>query len=80
MSYRIAKSAAVAIMALGAWLRLRDLNLTAFNIDEAIAAIYSIQFIWDGVAPMVGVKTSLHFYNPTFFTILTIICHLIPNP
>lgn len=70
-----------AIMLVGAWLRLRDFDLSAFNIDEAIASIYSIQFIFKGDAPMVGVKTSLHFYNsPLLIYLLAPFFSITTNP
>lgn len=51
------------VIAAGAYWRLRDFDLAAFNIDEAIASIYCIQFVFKGDLPLIGVKTSLHFYN-----------------
>jgi len=58
------KSCVVLGLLLASLLRLRYLTLTAFGIDEGIASILAIQLNHYGMFPLVGVKTSLFFYNP----------------
>ena len=58
------KGCVVLGLLLASLLRLRDLTLTAFGIDEGIASILAIQLNHYGMFPLVGVKTSLFFYNP----------------
>ncbi len=56
--------AAAAAWLAGAWLRLGRIGLTPFGLDEGIASILTVQLVRGGQIPLVGVKTSLHFYNP----------------
>jgi hypothetical protein len=38
-----------------------------FDFDEGIASIYALQLLGKGTLPLVGVRTSLNFYNPPLF-------------
>jgi 4-amino-4-deoxy-L-arabinose transferase-like glycosyltransferase len=75
------KSGIILVLALAAFLRLRELDLTAFGIDEGIASILAIQLTHYGMFPLVGVKTSLYFYNPPLLVFLLLPFNLISaNP
>lgn len=55
---------AAAALVFGALARMLFPTLTAFGLDEGIASILTRQLVGQGQIPLVGVKTSLHFYNP----------------
>ena len=56
-----------AILLVAGLLRLVRLDLMAFEIDEGAACIFAARFAETGLAPLVGVKTSLQFYNSPLF-------------
>ncbi len=60
-----------ALIAAGAFfLRQWNIGLTSFGMDEGIACIYAARIWKMGEIPLVGVKTSLHFYNPPLLVYL----------
>ncbi len=59
-----------AILALAAAMRLWRLDLAQFHFDDGVALIFGRQAL-AGQWPLVGLKTSLNFYNPPLFVYLT---------
>ena len=64
--------ALLGIGALAGWLRLRDLDLVEFKLDEAIAVDLA-QRLLDGNLLSVGLRSSIGAYNPPLFVYLTAI-------
>ena len=60
------------IAALAGWLRLRDLDLVEFKLDEAIAVDLARRVL-DGDFLTVGLRSSVGAYNPPLFVYLTAI-------
>jgi len=56
-----------AILLVAGTLRLARLDLMPFEIDEGAACIFAARFAEYGFTPLVGVKTSLQFYNSPLF-------------
>jgi len=55
------------ILFVAAALRLARLDLTAFEMDEGAACLLAVRFTHYGLFPLVGVKTSLQFFNTPLF-------------
>ena len=60
----------LAIGVLAGWLRLRDLDLVEFKLDEATAVNLARRLL-DGDFPTVGLRSSVAAYNPPLFVYLT---------
>jgi Dolichyl-phosphate-mannose-protein mannosyltransferase len=60
----------LGIGALASWLRLRDLDIVEFKLDEA-TAIDMGRRVLDGEFPTVGLGSSVRAYNPPLFVYLT---------
>jgi 4-amino-4-deoxy-L-arabinose transferase-like glycosyltransferase len=61
-----------AILLVAGVLRLARLDLMAFEMDEGAACTYAARFAHLGLAPLLGVRTSLQFCNsPLFVYVLT---------
>ena len=60
----------LGIGVLAGWLRLRELDLVEFKLDEATAVNLARRLL-DGDFPTVGLKSSVGAYNPPFFVYLT---------
>lgn len=56
-----------AILLAAGLLRLGRLDLMAFEMDEGAACILAVRLTHYGLPPLVGVKTSFHFYNSPLF-------------
>lgn len=59
----------LAVLGVAAWLRLRDLGLAEFKVDEATAT-YLARRLLDGHFPTVGLTASIGARNPPFFIYL----------
>lgn len=59
----------LGIGVLAGWLRLRDLDLVEFKLDEAIA-VDRAQRVLAGDFPAVGLRSSIGAYNPALFVYL----------
>lgn len=59
-----------AILLVAVFLRATRLDLMAFEMDEGVACIFAIRYTHHGLLPLVGVKTSLGFYNSPLFIYL----------
>lgn len=57
----------LGVMVVGLLLRLSQLGLTVFNLDEAALAIFATQMGHFKAFPLVGIQTSLGFHNPPLF-------------
>ena len=55
------------ILLVAGFLRLARLDLMAFEMDEGAACLLAAKFTHYGIAPLVGIKTSLQFCNPPLF-------------
>ena len=62
----------VVILGLAAWLRLRELDLMEFKLDEAVAVDLARRVL-DGELPTVGLTSSVGARNPPLFVYLTAI-------
>ncbi len=62
--------ALVAIMLLAAYLRLGNLELTEFKLDEAHVCSRAAEFLASGLPPLVGIGSSVGAANPPLFTYL----------
>ena len=51
------------VLLVAALLRTTRLDLMAFEMDEGVACIYAVRYAHYGLFPLLGVKTSLGFYN-----------------
>jgi hypothetical protein len=60
----------LAISALAGWLRLRQLDLIEFKLDEATTVNLARRLL-DGDFPTVGLRSSVGAYNPPLFIYLT---------
>jgi hypothetical protein len=58
------------IVALAAWLRLRELGLAEFKLDE-LTAVALARRLMDGHLPTVGLQSSVGALNPPFFIYAT---------
>lgn len=58
------------LLGLGLVLRTWQLPLMLYDFDEGVASIYALQMTQRGDFPLVGVRTSLGFYNPPLFIYL----------
>jgi 4-amino-4-deoxy-L-arabinose transferase-like glycosyltransferase len=58
------------VLGLGAWLRLRELDLVEFKLDETFAIDLARQLL-DGDLPTVGLTSSVGAHNPPLFIYLT---------
>ena len=65
--------ALVAIMLLAAYLRLGNLGLTEFKLDEAHVCGRAAEFLASGRPPLVGIGSSVGAANPPLFIYLTAI-------
>jgi len=64
-----------------ALLRLARLDLMAFEMDEGAACIVAVRYMRYGLLPLVGIKTSLQFYNsPLFIYVLSPIFLVATDP
>ena len=59
----------VLVVALAAWLRLRELGLVEFKADEA-AGVELARRLLDGEIPTVGLRSSVGAFNPPLFVYL----------
>ena len=66
---RLELGAVFAVLALAAWLRLRDLDLAEFKLDEA-TAVDLARRVLDGHLPTVGLTASIGVRDPPFFAYL----------
>lgn len=67
------KLALIAIMLLAAYLRLSNLDLTEFKLDEAHICSKAAEFLASGRPPLVGIGSSVGAANPPLFIYLTAI-------
>jgi 4-amino-4-deoxy-L-arabinose transferase-like glycosyltransferase len=67
------KLALMAIMLLAAYLRLSNLGLTEFKLDEAHVCSKAAEFLASGRPPLVGIGSSVGAANPPLFIYLTAI-------
>jgi len=67
------KLALIAIMLLAAYLRLSNLDLTEFKLDEAHVCSRAAEFLASGRPPLVGIGSSVGAANPPLFIYLTAI-------
>ncbi len=67
------KLALIAIMLLAAYLRLSNLDLTEFKLDEAHVCSKAAEFLASGRPPLVGIGSSVGAANPPLFIYLTAI-------
>ena len=65
--------ALVAIVLLAAYLRLGNLELTEFKLDEAHVCSRAAEFLASGRPPLVGIGSSVGAANPPLFIYLTAI-------
>jgi len=65
--------ALMAIMLLAAYLRLSNLELTEFKLDEAHVCSKAAEFLASGRPPLVGIGSSVGAANPPLFIYLTAI-------
>jgi len=63
----------VAIMLLAAYLRLNNLELTEFKLDEAHVCSRAAEFLASGRPPLIGIGSSVGAANPPFFIYLAAI-------
>lgn len=61
-----------AILAIGAWLRLSNLDLLEFKSDEAVAGQLALKFVKSGELPLAGLMSSVGVTNPPLFIYLLI--------
>ncbi|MBI5153671.1 glycosyltransferase family 39 protein [Candidatus Poribacteria bacterium] len=64
MPEKVFLSLILGLMAAGLFLRAAELDLTAYNIDEASLSIYSSQVANLRSFPLAGIRTSFGFHNP----------------
>ncbi len=64
------KLALIAIMLLAAYLRLSNLELTEFKLDEAHVCSRAAEFLASGRPPLVGIGSSVGAANPPLFIYL----------
>jgi len=57
----------LGILLVAGVLRAARLDLMAFEMDEGAASLLAVRFAHTGLWPLLGVKTSLQFYNPPLF-------------
>jgi hypothetical protein len=62
--------ALTGLLIAGLGVRLWLLDVMLYDMDEGVASIYALQLAYRGDFPLVGVKTSLGFYNPPLFIYL----------
>jgi 4-amino-4-deoxy-L-arabinose transferase-like glycosyltransferase len=67
------KLALMTIMLLAAYLRLSNLELTEFKLDEAHVCSKAAEFLASGRPPLVGIGSSVGAANPPLFIYLTAI-------
>ena len=67
------KLALMAIMLVAAYLRLSNLELTEFKLDEAHVCSKAAEFLDSGRPPLVGIGSSVGAANPPLFIYLTAI-------
>jgi len=56
-----------AVLLVAGVLRLARLDLMAFEMDEGAACILAVKLAHYGLPPLIGVRTSLQFYNSPLF-------------
>jgi 4-amino-4-deoxy-L-arabinose transferase-like glycosyltransferase len=69
----VTRLALMAIMLLAAYLRLSNLELTEFKLDEAHVCSKAAEFLASGRPPLVGIGSSVGAANPPLFIYLTAI-------
>ena len=69
----VTKLALIGIMLLAAYLRLSNLELTEFKLDEANVCSRAAEFLASGRPPLVGIGSSVGAANPPLFIYLTAI-------